>query len=154
MNRNLTLIPATLAHAHSMRIRPSDLHEIELRAPDILPNTILIASMMASLNASGEAFAALDGNEVVAIGGYSVYKQVACPWLICSPAVERHRKQLMRHSRALLDGLLSDFPDRVIGNHVNRDNRPARAFLQSLGAIIVPTPGRADFDFFFFPQCA
>ncbi len=152
MNRSLTIVPAQLSHAFGLRVRASDIREIKLQHPGFHPNVVLAAGVMGTWETSGEAFTALDAGEVVAIGGYSMEGHRVSPWLIASDELQHHRKQLLRHSRAFLDNLLRDHPGRVVGNYVNRDNEPAVAFLQSLGAVIVPTPGRADFDYFFFPH--
>lgn len=153
MTHSLTIVPAQLSHAFGLRIRASDIREMQLAAAGYHPNAVLAASLMGTLSSSGKAFTAFDGAEVVAIGGYSVQEHAVTPWLIASDSLQVHSKQLLRHSRAFLADLQRDFPGRVVCNYVNQDNAPARAFLQSLGARIVPTPGRADFDFFFFPSC-
>lgn len=145
------IVAATTEHARAMRLRASDLREVNLWAPGKNPSDVLQLSV-----ATGDAaYAAIgEDGEVVAIGGFSVDGNVVSPWLIAADSLQRHRKQLMRHSKTFLEGLLRDFPGHVLGNHVNRDNKPARSFLRALGAVIVPTPGRADFDFFFFPRDA
>lgn len=146
--KQASIVRAKPSHAYRMKMREEDLHEVRLWAPGHDPYDALAMSM----RLSGEAFAALEGAEVVAVGGYSLDAHMIHPWLICSDLIKAHRKQLMRHSRAFLAGLRRDFPGRLICNYVNRDNAPARAFIQSLGFVIIPTPGKADFDFFFLPH--
>lgn len=87
----------------------------------------------------------------MALGGFSASAHLVSPWLLAADSLQRHSNQLMRHARAFLEGLQRDFPGRLAGNCVSRGNQPARAFLEALGATIVPTPGRADFDLFVFP---
>lgn len=143
-----TIMRATPDHARSIKLRESDLREMELWDPGRDPQAVLLDA----IEVSTEAFAAVDENGVVALGGYTNLGPMVVPWLLAADSLKQHRVQLMRTSRRLVRYLREEFPNAVIGNHVDRNNQPARGFLTALGAVITRTPGRADFDFFFFPN--
>lgn len=142
------IVRATPAHARGIKLRASDLREMELWASGRDPHGVLLESIQAST----EALAAEDKDGVVAIGGYIALGPLVVPWLLAADSLQRHRVQLMRVSHRLVRYLRETYPDAVIGNHVDRGNEPARTFLQALGAVITRTPGKSEFDFFFLPR--
>lgn len=144
-----TIVKATPSHAQALKLRASDLRELELSLPGRDPQKVLLQA----IEASTEALAAVDERGgVVAIAGYHYLGPVVVPWLLAADSLQNHRTQLMRASRRFVRYLDTAYPNATIGNHVGRGNEPARSFLQALGAIITGTPGQADFDFFFFPH--
>lgn len=142
-----SIVKATPSHAQALQLRVSDLREMELWSPGRDPQKVLLQS----IEASTEALAAVDETGVVAVGGYTVLGPLVVPWLMAADSLQSHRVQLMRAAHRFLRYLRETYPDAVIGNHVDRGNEPALIFLQALGAVITRTPGKADFDFFFFP---
>lgn len=148
-SQTLHIVPATLDHARALKLRACDLQEVNLASPGADP----LALLQLAVTTGGPTYAAVeDGGEVVALGGFSASTHMVSPWLLAADSLQRHSKQLMRHARAFLEGMQRDFPGRLVGNYVSRGNEPARAFLEALGATIVPTPGKADFDLFLLPS--
>lgn len=143
-----SIVKATSSHALTLKLRESDLREVNLLAPGQDPSAVLCAL----LERSTQAWAALDGDEVIAIGGYAVEGQWVQVWLLASEASQRHRTQLLNRCKLVVADLLGEYPRHVVGAHVNRDNMRAFAFLMDAGAIVTNSPGRAEFDFFFFPR--
>lgn len=142
---NATITRATVDHALRIKLRQCDLEEAEAWCPGVAPNLLVAASVKTS-----ECWTALDGDEVVAIGGHSIHEDRAVPWLMASDLLDKHRKQLLRVSRAFLDDLKQRHPGMLLANHVARGNTKARLYLRALGFRIVPTPGPdAKFDFFY-----
>lgn len=146
----VTIRPATLADATAIRLRPSDLHEALLWAPGWSAQKV----MRSSIEHATEAIAAEVGGRVVAIAGYSVAGHEVHPWLLCATESRNHRKFMLRYARAMLSYLRDLYPQALICNHVHRPNTEARGFISHLGFRIVPSPGQAEFDFFYIPPCA
>lgn len=142
---NATITRATVDHALRIKLRQCDLDEAAAWVPGADPADLLSMSVLIGRN-----WAALEGEEVVALGGYYITGNRLVPWLMASDLLDKHHKQLLRLSRSLLADLIERHPGLLICNHVARDNAKARLYLKSLGFTIVTTPGAdAKFDFFF-----
>lgn len=150
MNSKLVYERATVDHANAIKLRECDDREVALWDPSVPQKELLCLSVLHS----SEAFTALKGGEVVAIGGYTATTSRVVPWLVGSDLLDQHRKELMRISKGVIEDLKLLANGRLISNHVARDNSKARLFLQSLGFVIAPSPGSGEFDFFFLPTCA
>lgn len=139
---------ATPSHAANLKLRGSDLHEVNIQAPGQDPSDVV----RGLLSQSEGAWAALDGEDVIAMGGYSVHTGARRLWLFASESIQDHGEQFRSFIKRGVGDLLRENPGHLVGNHVSRTNETNRAFLLSLGAVIVGTPGRADCDFYFFPH--
>src|SRR5436305_3078906 len=83
------VVPATLAHADALSLRPGDAREIE--AFGLTPREALARSLARSIWAD----AYLIGGEVAALMGLTLSTLVggvAMPWLLTGHPVDRHRK--------------------------------------------------------------
>jgi hypothetical protein len=93
----IEIVPATLAHAEAIELRPGDRREIE--ALGLTPREGLVRCLARSVWADTY----LADGEVAALTGlvlHPVVGGVAMPWLLTGRPVERHRKAFLRLTRA------------------------------------------------------
>lgn len=136
MIRRIKALPGDSA---KLALRPEDAAEV---SPDW--RTEVEAQI-----ARGAAAAFWDGTELVALAGVCTGPDLACPWLLCSPSVARHRATLMRRSRAVVGGLRE--VEETVGNYIGKQSLENRKFIQALGFVILPSPS-GDHDFFYLPK--
>lgn len=146
-------IKVTRAHptdAPLLVLRAADRQEVEMWVPERDISNVVEASILNSV----DTFTGWDGEQVVAIGGWSwAGPDRISPWLLGSDLVALHKKELMRWSHAFIQQLRKAHPDKMLCNHVAKSNRKAQVFLKALGFTIVPTPGLGEFDFFYILPC-
>jgi hypothetical protein len=146
----LTIRPARVADASSIMLRPSDLHEGNLWVPGYSAEQVLASSIE---HADYARTAEADGR-VVAVFGYTADDNEVSPWLMCAPEARLHAKVMLRLAKRVLAHVRALYPQHLVCNHLHRPNAEARAFITHLGFRVVPSPGRAEFDFFYLPPCA
>jgi hypothetical protein len=84
--------------------------------------------------ASVHAWCALDGDDPLCIGGLipqTLLGDVGRPWMVSQPGLERHKKALLRESRARLVTLRRHYP--VLRNYVACDYPKSLRWLAWLG---------------------
>jgi hypothetical protein len=135
-------------HAKALKLRACDLKE----ATEWVPGDDPIPRIEQVVEHSKESFTLLYGDDVAAIGGYSVHNGTVSPWMLGSPLLKHTKKTMYRAATNLIAFLKAVYPDHLISNYVAKDNEPARKFLLSLGFTILPAPGSGEFDFFYLPN--
>jgi hypothetical protein len=146
---NLTINPATSFDAYLMNLREEDLQEVLMSSSGKPPHEVVEES----IRISTAAWAADDGDRVVAVWGIAESPLGVHPWLLCSEAVKGHPRAVARISRRFVGALRAHHP-RPICNLVSKAAQGNRAFIRSLGFVIVDRPGNP-FDYFYLPQpCA
>lgn len=91
------------------------------------------------LAVSSRAWTVFFGDEVAAMWGVSpaaILGSTGVPWLLSSPAVDRHPVTFLRHSRALVDDLHDGFP--VLRNYVDARYIRCIRWLRWLGFTVEP----------------
>ena len=129
----IEIVPATLAHAEAIELRPGDRREIE--ALGLTPREGLVRCLARSVWADTY----LADGEVAALTGlvlHPVVGGVAMPWLLTGRPVERHRKAFLRLTRARTQALLSEHGTLVA--HVHAEYREALRWLAWLGFDLAP----------------
>lgn len=131
--REIRVVPATLAHAAAIDLRPGDRAEIEALGCE--PHEGVRLSLERALWAD----AYLADGEVTAIAGLgvpSMLGRVAVPWLVTGTPVDRHRKAFLRLTRARLGRMRQGW--ELLVNHVHADHAQAIRWLAWLGFEIAP----------------
>lgn len=103
-----------------------------------------------SIAASHEAMKAVDedGN-ILAIGGIQYLPGRVCPWVMCSPLLNKHRRFAVGFSRAWIRNFTAQLePGTLVCNYIGKTSRSNRRFVEMLGFTIVPAPA-GPFDFFY-----
>lgn len=145
---------AHLSDAPLLVLRDADRLEVAQWVPECSPKRDPAHVIAGAILHSVDAFTGWDGEQVVAIGGWSWDgPNRITPWLLGSDLVGNHKRELMRLSRAIIQQLQQAHPDKMLCNHVAKANRKARVFLKALGFTIVPSPGSGEFDFFYILPC-
>ncbi|HZP98277.1 MAG TPA: hypothetical protein VFB13_01985 [Reyranella sp.] len=129
----ITVVPATIAHARSIRLRPGD--ALEVAAYGIGAEQAIAQSMARSLWAEtylidGEVAAIVGLGLSTFVGGHGV------PWLLTGPACERHKRRFMNESRRQVARMLETVSPLV--NYVHADYARAIRWLAWLGFVIDP----------------
>ena len=127
------VVPATLAHADALSLRPGDAREIE--AFGLTPREALARSLARSIWAD----AYLVDGEVAALMGMTLSTLlggVAMPWLLTGHAVDRHRKAFLRLTRARIGQMLAEHGTLVA--EVHAEYREALRWLAWLGFELGP----------------
>lgn len=130
----IEIVPATLAHARAIELRPGD--ACEIAALGLSQKQAFDLSFSRALWSN----AYLAGNgEVAAIVGLSagcLLSGVGVPWLLTGRPVDRHRKDFLRLTRIGIARMLRQFP--ILTNKVHADYREAVRWLGWLGFDIAP----------------
>jgi hypothetical protein len=129
----IEVVPATLAHAEAIDLRPGDAREIA--ALGVTKRAGLGLSLQRSLWAD----AYLIESEVAAISGLalgSLLGREATLWLLTGTPVNRHKKDFLRLTRQRLAEVHRQWP--VLVNYVHADYREALRWLEWLGFTIAP----------------
>lgn len=130
----IEIVPATLAHAEAIELRPGDAREVA--ALGLSQQEAFALSFSRALWAD----AYLDGaGEVAAIVGLSagcLLSGVGVPWLLTGKPVDRHRKDFLKLTRAGVARMLRQFP--MLTNKVHADYHEAVRWLGWLGFEISP----------------
>jgi len=146
---------ATIADAAALfpRLREADRKEIALSSGDHTASVLV-----RSIEASEEAWAVLnDAGEVFVLYGVARLGKFGGPWMVASPEVYRHSKELVKTGREWVVSLLPRY-SRLF-NFVHAENLRSIAWLKRLGFTIgelVPDfgAGKAPFHFFYQdPPC-
>lgn len=141
---SLTYAPSTPDDAYEMVLRAEDAAEVALWG--VGP----ALSLAESISGSTSAHTARDAEgRVVSIFGLARGDGVIHPWMLSSDLVEAHPVTAIRMGRELVKLLHEAQP--LACNWVGKEAHRNRAFIKSLGFVIVPTPG-SPFDFFFLPK--
>lgn len=143
------IIPAHPDHIAPIAatMRPADCFEIwagSLTRPE--------EALNASLALSPKAWTAIvDSTPVCMFGAAAVspLSKRGIPWFLASTRLERHRKPFLRHSRAQLDVMATDFP--TLSNWVDARNLAAIRWLKWLGFTLYPAVPFGPFGFPFHP---
>lgn len=130
--------------------QPGDTAHIQLRPEDAAEVSPAWASVVEAEIAAGRAVAAWDGPELVALCGAVPGPDLLSPWLLASPAIEKHRVTALRHARHFVADLLKSGYS-VVGNYIGKASKANREFVQALGFVIVPSPDGSR-DFFYLPK--
>ncbi len=130
--------------------QPGDTAHLQLRPEDATEVSPAWAAKVESEIAAGRAVAAWEGPELVALCGAAPGHDFLSPWLLASPAIEKHSRTVMRHARQFVADLRSD-GRALVGNHIGKNAAANRAFVQALGFVIVASPGGSH-DFFYLPK--
>jgi len=130
------IVPATVAHAEAMagRLRAADSAEIAAAA-FMDERTALVRSVEQSM----DAWTALEGGKPIAmwgVGSPGLFDQTGRIWLLTCPDVERHRKQILRQSRAFVARARGMF--LVLENVVDARYAGAVRLLRWLGFTVFP----------------
>ena len=132
----IEIVPATMAHARAIRLRPGDAREIA--ALGYTQEEGIGRSVARSLWAD----AYLADGEVAAIAGLclpSLLGPIASLWLVTGTPVDRHRKEFLRLTRQRVAEVRKDWP--VLVDYVHADYAEALRWLQWLGFTIAePQP--------------
>ena len=129
----ITIMPATLHHAHAIELRDGDRREIE--ALGMPPREGVVRSLARSLWAD----AYLVDGEVAALAGLAIQPLVggvAMPWLLTGRPVDRHRKAFLRLTRSRARRMLAEHGTLVA--EVHADYREAVRWLAWLGFTLAP----------------
>jgi hypothetical protein len=129
----ITVVPATLAHAEAIDLRPGDAREIE--ALGLTPHEALARSLARSIWAN----AYLVDGEVAAVMGVTLSNLVggvAMPWLLTGRPVDRHRKAFLRLTRDRVGQMLAEHGMLVA--QVHAQYREALRWLRWLGFELAP----------------
>jgi hypothetical protein len=129
----ITLVPATMAHAEAIALRPGDRREIE--ALGLSPREGVALSLARSLWTDAYI---IDG-EVAALAGVALQPLVggvAMPWLLTGSPVDRHRKAFLQLARARTQAMLAEH-GRLVAQ-VHAEYREAVRWLAWLGFAIAP----------------
>jgi hypothetical protein len=125
---SIRIVPATMAHAEAIELRPGDAAEIA--ALGLCPRGALQASLARSLWAD----AYLAEGEVAAILGLglpSMLGRVATPWLLTGLPVDCHRKAFLRLTRTRVELLRREWD--LLVNYVHADYAQSIRWLAWLG---------------------
>lgn len=144
----LTAIPAVPMDGRRINLRPSDYLEARQWAPEVSPGEALSYSIQCSTR----AYTGLCGDKVVAIWGHNVTNHEVHVWLMCSDLITEHGRSLLRTCRETIRQLTEQYPDKLICNHVAKNNLQAKRLLAALGFRWVHSPGLSEFDFFYYPR--
>ena len=135
----IQVIPATMAHAARLDLRPGD--RAEIAALGLTPDLALRRSLERAL--WSDAYVVHDGEgaggEVAAIVGLglpSMLARVATPWLLTGMPVDRHRKAFLRLTRERVERLRGEWAELV--NYVHADYAQAVRWLAWLGFSLAP----------------
>ncbi|MBN9086241.1 MAG: hypothetical protein J0J01_04995 [Reyranella sp.] len=129
----ITVVPATLAHADAIDLRPGDRREIEALGLSVREG--LAQALARSLSA--EAYIA-DG-EVAALTGVvlqPVLGGIAMPWLMTGRPVDRHAKAFLRLTQARTRQLAAEHGMLVA--QVHAEYGEAIRWLDWLGFVLAP----------------
>lgn len=125
---SIRIVPATMAHAEAIELRPGDAAEIA--ALGLVPQEALRTSLERALWAD----AYLAEGEVAAIQGLglpSMLGRVATPWLLTGMPVDRHRKAFLRLTRARVERMRCEWD--LLVNYVHADYAQSIRWLAWLG---------------------
>ena len=126
---------ATLAHAEAMAPHLRDADAAEVIALGVTPLYALVESVRGSL----VSWVALEDGEPICIWGVSAVDalgQAGCPWLLTTPAVERHKRLFMVTSRVFMLSIAAMFPR--LENYVDPRHKKAVRWLAWLGFRLDP----------------
>lgn len=133
MRDPVRMVWPTPAHVDALvaRLAPKD-----LAAFRALGTGDVAAALNWGLDASTYAWAALEGDEPLCIGGVVPERQTGFgrPWMVAQPALERHPRRLLRESREQLAMIRREYP--VLENYVSCDYPKSLAWLAWLGFTI------------------
>jgi len=110
----ITIVPATMAHARAIELRPGDAAEVAAHGLDPLE------ALRVSVERSMWADAYLADGEVAALMGLVLQPIVggtAMPWLLTGQPVDRHRKAFLRLTRARVGEMLAEHGTLVAEVH-------------------------------------
>ena len=96
-------------------------------------------ALVRGLSVSSQAWTVFFDDEVAAMWGVapvSLLSDTGAPWLLSSPAVDRHPLAFLRHSRALVDDLHEGYA--VLRNYVDARYTVCIRWLRGLGFTIGP----------------
>ncbi|HWV38855.1 MAG TPA: hypothetical protein VN033_10315 [Vulgatibacter sp.] len=126
-------MPAAPAHVDELapKLRPADAAEV-LASGGFTPREALEESV----RASAHAFAALFDGEVAGMWGVVDGPGCGIVWALTGPAVERHPKAFLRHSRVAVGVLLRHYPALV--NYVDARYAAALRWVRRLGFEVGP----------------
>jgi hypothetical protein len=115
-------------------IRPLDREELRLTGSKDVAQAI-----RNSVDVSvGSAYVAYEGEEPIAVLGMAPNYLLGegCPWMLGTPKVARHPRDLVVHARAKIAIWLEELP--LLMNEVWTGNRPALTFLKHIGFSFAP----------------
>lgn len=107
-------------------MRPQDVAEMQA-----LGHTDMAYVVRASIDASAWCLAALVAGELVCIFGVGPHEGAGGPWMLGTPLVKRHRRNLARLAPHYIRLMLRDYVRLV--NWVHADNTVAIAWLRRMG---------------------
>lgn len=143
MSDSLTYRPAIPEDAVLIDLRPEDAAEVVLYG---VPQE---EALEFTIRNSRQAWTFEDSlGRVVALFGMSAKEGLIHPWLVCSPLVTDHARDVVGLGRSL--AALWRTQPALVCNYISKDAAGARAFIQRLGFRIVPSPV-GPFDFFYLP---
>lgn len=127
------MVPAAPEHVDELapKMRPADTAEV-LASGGFTPREALEESV----TASAHAFAALFDGEVAALWGVVDGPGCGIVWALTGPAVERHPKAFLRHSRIAVNVLLRHYP--ALTNFVDARYEQALRWVRRLGFSVGP----------------
>ncbi len=135
---DLTLAPPTEQDVAELlaNIRPIDLFEMRAVIGNADPETTIWSALQGcdwptTVRAPDGALMLLGGLRPI-----SLLNGIGCPWLLGTPAVERHPGALMRLARRYLPVIRARYPTLV--NYVSADNKTTIRWLTRLGFDIRP----------------
>lgn len=147
MNHRVVFYPVTREVVE--RFAPGPLDELEIRLTT--PGLSIADSVYASAAGSMESAAAVaDNGDTVAVFGFALTRELACPWMLSSESIEKYRRDTALAARPLILRWKALAGKTLMGNYIHKDNQRARAFVTSLGFVILPSPA-GSFDFFYLP---
>lgn len=129
----IEIVPATMAHARALALRPGD--AMEIAALGVTKEAALHDSMVRSLWAEtylvdGAPAAMLGLGLSAFVGGHGV------PWMLTGPLCERHKKRFLVESRRQVARMLDRISPLV--NYVHADYGRAVRWLEWLGFTLDP----------------
>ncbi len=129
----IEIVPATLEHARTIRLREGD--AMEIRALGETQESALTKTLARAIRA--ETYL-VDG-EPAALTGImmpSLLGTIASPFLMTGEPVERHRKSFMQHTRARVEQWRTQY--ELLVTFVHADYGRAIAWLRWLGFELAP----------------
>lgn len=115
----------------AQRIRPADAAEL-LASGFATP----LEGILSSIRVSLKAWTVFDAAEAGCVIGYwaPIVGQTACPWMITTDVVERHRIAFARNSRKVIAEMQKEYPRLV--NYVDARHQVCIRWLRWLGFTI------------------
>lgn len=113
-------------------LRPADLEEIKASST-LPPHQALINSLKTSTHV-WTGFVDGELTCVMGVGPRCAISQEGTPWMIGTPAIDRHAVTFLRHCRDVLQQMLSAYP--YLRNYVDMRNTKSIRWLKWLGFTI------------------